>query len=453
MKIQFIFKNLFKKPLFFFLSYFLSLSYFSFFLKKVKQGSKKKYFFFKKKEYIYFDSFFFLDIFNFFFFLHTRFVFRFKQVKSKLFTFKFNYVGLEFFLGFFDFFFFLKNWLLAFFFFFFLFYFFIFIRFLPFNKIFFEFFLIIMFLYWLISGFVFFFKKYQFGKFTSVIQRFWKRTYILFWLIESGVFLVFFYLTLNASEEPVFMYDQLKLYKSHFFSWRIFIFKLFLLIFLIFIGFFIQLNLKFNVFSKNIFFLILNTIILVYIFWLEFYQFFHIINFYNNLNWYFDNDEFFWNLELEFRRTRLANNYISICLMAKFWHLVFIFVFWVFFLLRLNELKRIRYSLLAANNQNFIILYLMSWLYMYPWLKFYFKGFFDLNYYWFFLNNRSLFFRIFFTDIKLFFFSFFNKNYFDFYFFSIFNFFYFFESTSELGFNQFKKHFLKDFVIISFNLF
>ena len=98
------------------------------------------------------------------------------------------------------------------------FYYLMYIRLLPFNKIIFEWTLIIMFLYWLLSGFVFFIKKYQYSKFTSVIQRFWKRTYIIFWLIESGVFLTFFYLTLNASEEPTYMYDQMKLYKTHLFS-------------------------------------------------------------------------------------------------------------------------------------------------------------------------------------------------------------------------------------------
>ena len=69
----------------------------------------------------------------------------------------------------------------------------LYIKLLTFNKLVFEWTLIIMFLYWLFSGFVFFIKKYQYSKFTSVIQRFWKRTYILFWLIESGVFLIFFF--------------------------------------------------------------------------------------------------------------------------------------------------------------------------------------------------------------------------------------------------------------------
>jgi hypothetical protein len=331
------------------------------------------------------------------------------------------------------------------------FYFLMYIRLLPFNKIIFEWVLIIMFLYWLMSGFVFFIKKYQYSKFTSVIQRFWKRSYILFWLIESGVFLTFFYLTLNASEEPVYMYDQMKLYKSHLFSWRWFLIKLIPMVSLIIIGYFFQLNLKWNLFLKQSAILLLLTLIVVYLVWLEFYQFFHVINFYGNLVWVYDYDEFLWNLELEFRRTRLSNNYVAVCLMAKFWHLVFIFVFWVFFVLRVNEIKRVRYPLLVANLQNFIILYIMSWLYMYPWLKFLFRPHLDTPYYWFFLNARRVGIRVFFNDIKLFYFSAFSALNFNFSGFKSGLFYYWINTSTLVGFDQYKKFVIRDYLIQSFS--
>jgi hypothetical protein len=334
----------------------------------------------------------------------------------------------------------------------FVFYFLIYSRLLPFSKVLFEWFLISMFLYWLFSGFVFFVKKYQFSKFTSVIQRFWKRSYILFWIIESGFFVTFFYLTLNASEEPVYMYDQMKLYKMHLFSWRLFIPKLVLLIILLIVGYYYLFTLKWSYFNKQSYILIVITLVLLYLFWLEFYQFFHIISFYSNLNWVFDYDEFIWNLELEFRRTRLANNYVTLCLLAKFWHLVFIFLFWVFFLLRSNEIGRVRYFFFSANLQNFLILYIMSWLYMYPWLKFCFRGFLDEGYFWFVFNFRSLGLRIFFNDLKLFFFSIFNNfNFTKNFNFENFSFFYFFESSNLTNYNQFKKHALRDFIINKLN--
>ena len=321
------------------------------------------------------------------------------------------------------------------------------IRNISFNKVFFEWFLIIMFLYWLLSGFTFFIKKYQFSKFTSVIQRFWRRTFIIFWLIESGVFLTFFYLTLNSSEEPVYMYDQAKLFKSHLFSWRLFFLKIFLNIYLILLSYYLLLSMNYTNFKKQNIFILSITLILLYFVWLEFYQFFHIINFYANLIWLFDFDDFVWNLEVEFRRTRMSNNYTALCLIAKFWHLIFIFVFWIFFILRVNELSRSRYPLFSANCQNFIILYIMSWLFMYPWLKFFFRGILDINYFWFFNNTNKISNRLFLTDLKLFYFSsFFSKI--DLYFFKNSDFFYFFESSKEMFFSW-KKHFLKDVIINS----
>lgn len=319
------------------------------------------------------------------------------------------------------------------------------IRNISFNKVIFEWFLIIMFLYWLLSGFVFFIKKYQFSKYTSVIQRFWRRTFILFWLIESGVFITFFYLTLNASEEPVFMYDQMKLNRSHLFSWKLFFLKIFPNIYLIFLSYYLLISLNYTNFKKQNIFLIAITLLLLYFVWLEFYQFFHIINFYANLIWLFDYDEFVWNLEVEFRRTRMSNNYVSLCLIAKFWHLIFIFVFWVFFILRVNELSRVRYPFYSANCQNFIILYIMSWLFMYPWLKFFFRGVLDINYHWFLNNTNKITNRLFINDLKLFYFNFlfFNKNL-DY--FNNFNFYYFFEYSNNLVFSW-KKHFLKNTIL------
>lgn len=325
-------------------------------------------------------------------------------------------------------------------------------RLLPFSKVLFEWVLISMFFYWLISGFVFFIKKYQYSKFTSVIQRFWKRTYILFWIIESGTFATFFYFSLNAGEEPTYMYDQIKVFKTHLFSWRLFLLKLIPTISLIILGYYLLLSLKWTTFSKQSSMIVILTLTLVYIFWLEFYQFFYIVNYYGNLVWNYDSSEFLWSLDIEFKRTRLVNNLTSICLIAKFWHLVFIFLFWIFFILRINEIGRIRYPLLAANLQNFIILYIMSWLYMFPWVKFAIKRHMESPYYWFFYNARKVGTRVFFNDIYLFFISFSNNLRFD----NLFNFntglfYYWIESSSENGLLQYRKFIIRDSIISNLN--
>jgi hypothetical protein len=37
-------------------------------------------------------------------------------------------------------------------------------------------------------------------------------------MCEAFLFVIFLFLTLNAAEEPVYMYDQAKVYKTHLFS-------------------------------------------------------------------------------------------------------------------------------------------------------------------------------------------------------------------------------------------
>jgi hypothetical protein len=275
------------------------------------------------------------------------------------------------------------------------------LRLLPFNKIMFAWIAIIMFSYWLVSGFVFFFKKYQFGKYTSVVQRFWRRTYILFWLIEGATFSVFLFFTINSSQESFYMFDQINIYKTHLYSWRFFLLKIFPIILLIISTYLLLVSLKWNLFGKHSIWLFFLTSFLTYIVWLEFYQFFHVLNFYGNLNWIYDVDDHSWSLEQEPRRTRIVNHYVMLLFILKFWHVVFIYGFWIFFVLRCWETKRIRYPLLAANFQNFIILYIFAWVFMYPWFKFFFRKFLDTPYYWFYINNRRLGFRILFNDFKL----------------------------------------------------
>lgn len=325
-----------------------------------------------------------------------------------------------------------------------------FLKSLPFSKIIFGYVLLGNMIYLFLSGFVFFFKKYQYRLYTSVIQRFWRRTLIIFWVIEGSLFIIFVYLIFNANQEPVYVYDNIQIYKTHFYSWRYFLVKVILSSLLILLTYMLLLSLKWNTFTKtnNISFFI--TIILLYIAWLEFYQLFHLMNCYGTVNWIYDFSEHLWNLELEFKRTRIVNHYVTIGLVAKFWHIVFAVVFWIFFLLRGVESSRYRYPLLSANLQNFIIVYVMSWLYMYPWFKYVARKTLDMPYFWFFVNNRKLGVFLFFNDIKLYYWGLVDYVNYS----TIFNFlyknnsyFYWHESSSMIGNTQFRKHNIRDLFI------
>ena len=329
-------------------------------------------------------------------------------------------------------------------------YMFLFLKSLPFNKIIFVWAAIFMFFYWLLSGFVFFFKKYQFSRYTSSIQRFWRRTYILFWLIEASTFLVFLFFTINSSQESFYMFDQISIFKSHLYSWKLFFLKIFPIILLIILSYFLLLSLKWNVFSKHSVWLLFITFFLTYTVWLEFYQFFHVLNFYSNLNWIYDLDDHTWSLELESRKSRMVNHYVMILFILKFWHIIFIYSFWLFFVLRSIETKRIRYPLLSSNFQNFIILYIFAWVFMYPWFKFFFRRFLDSPYYWFYINNRKLIFRIFFYDFKIIYYG--LISYYDVFNINLFkknDFFYFKISNFNNNYEFFKKSFIKNNIIKS----
>ena len=264
----------------------------------------------------------------------------------------------------------LRLWLLPILFFMFFVYYSFFLKSLPFSKIFAGYILLANMFYLLISGFVFFIKKYQYRLYTSVIQRFWRRTLIIFWAIEGSLFTCFVYLIFNASQEPIHVYDNIQIYKTHFYSWRFFLVKIILSSLLIIFTYMFLLSVKWNTFTKTNNLALFITLLLLYIAWLEFYQLFHLMNCYGTANWVYDFSEHLWNLELEFKRTRIVNHYVTIGLVAKFWHIVFAVVFWIFFILRGLESSRFRYPLLAANLQNFLIIYFMSWLYMYPWFKY-----------------------------------------------------------------------------------
>lgn len=118
-------------------------------------------------------------------------------------------------------------------------------------------------------------------------------------------------------------------------------------------------------------------------------------------------------------------------------------------MLRVNEIGRVRYALLAANSQNFIILYMMSWVYMYPWVKFAFRRHLETQYYWYFFNARRIGIRVFFNDLVLFLSSLFRLNFINtnFFYFNTGLFYYWIESTSETNLLQYKKFIIRDYII------
>lgn len=71
-------------------------------------------------------------------------------------------------------------------------------------------FFIVFILYFFINIWFYFYNIYSFSKYTSSVQRFWKRTFMLFWVIEFFLFSIFLYLLFISPEEPYYTYSSTK---------------------------------------------------------------------------------------------------------------------------------------------------------------------------------------------------------------------------------------------------
>ena len=245
--------------------------------------------------------------------------------------------------------------------------------------------------FWLISGFNFFLKRYRFGKYTSSIQRFWKRTNAYFWLIEGFLFLLFFYYYLNSSQEVYYMWDEANLNQHQLLSLTSFYMSSFILISLIMYSFFLLLNLNSYSFKQLLIHLTIITLGIIFIFLLECYQFYYIITlFYENV-WNYLGEDSVWQLDVDSPKIRAKQQYFVLALIAKYWHFLFIFFSWLFVVFKSFEQKRIHYSLFGVNLQNLILLLLLNSLFVINWLKWIFRRFYDMVYYWFFTDQNMWF--------------------------------------------------------------
>ena len=285
--------------------------------------------------------------------------------------------------------------------------FFFFLCFLDSSKQFAAFYIIGIIVYILFSNFNIFLKKYSNGKFTSANQRFWKRTNIVFWLIEGFLFSLFFYYYLNSSQEPVYMFDYSSLNQEYLLSLENSIISLLNISFILILCFILLI--KINSLSHNqiLFFLIVISIFIFYMFLFETYQFFFLLNIFSEKVFNYSNLECVWELESYNSIIRVKQQYLLLCLVAKYWHFIFIFISWFFFLSKYTENYTISYNSLGYNVQNLIILYFLNIVILIQWLKVIFKKFFENIFYWFYtnwdLNNiffflQELFFIIFFVS-------------------------------------------------------
>jgi len=266
------------------------------------------------------------------------------------------------------------------------------------NKLTLSILVIFFFCYYLWFGFTNFVKLYRFSRYTSSIQRFWRRTFAAFWGLEFGVFVVFLYLTAKASSEPIYVYDYLRLHVKLAPSYKDFLFRSLLYVYAISALTHLLLVLRWSLWTIQVYYIVAATALLVYIVYLDFYQFIYAISTYGGIQWSFDVDILNWWLQPTYTKNRPLNHYIMLCLVVKFWHVVFVFLFWLFFIIRSIEISKLRFLNVSLNTQNTIIIYILSWVPMFIWIQYASSIFFSSQYYWCFINCRSAVLRLFFLD-------------------------------------------------------
>lgn len=279
---------------------------------------------------------------------------------------------------------------------------FFYLRDIPVNKHLFSVVSLGLFMYLLISGFVFFLKKYRYAKYTTAMHRFWRRSFSIFWALEGFLFVVFMYLTFLCNQEPFFMYDNMQFFRDYTYSWRFFIHENSLVLLIVFILNLSLIRLKEISTTKTLILILTASLVYFYLTYIEFYQFYYTISHYNPTVWLFDYEFSKWYIDLETtqtKRTRILLHFITICLIAKFWHFVFILSFWVFSVSKWLQNRQVTFQLLGANLQNAVILYLLNWILMYPWIKVAFRKFLYRHYKWLYVNFRSIGSRVLLNDI------------------------------------------------------
>lgn len=269
-------------------------------------------------------------------------------------------------------------------------------------------FVLLIVFYLLMSTFNNFLNKYKYGKFTSAIQRFWKRTGMTFWILEGFLFLIFFYYFLNSSQEPLYMFDYANLNQELLIQLKVSYKNMILLSLAIYFSFILILNNNYLNYYQNIILLSLISLIVFYMLYIETYQFVYIVSLFTDKNWNFDEHGQIWVLEFEQNNLRVKQQYFILCLIAKYWHFIFIFISWFFFVIKCFEINKINYTLMGYNIQNLLILYILNLFCLIQWAKWLFKKFLELTYYWFHVQYDEKFFVLIVHEIIEIFFSFFR---------------------------------------------
>ncbi len=253
--------------------------------------------------------------------------------------------------------------------------------------------------YWVVSIFIYLFKKAKFGTFTRMIQRFWKRTLYLFWLLEIGLFMIYLYLSIISPQEVAYMLDNTQLFLSYGSDMLPFFKTLLRPLFIILFANVYLLCHKFNAPKTPIAAII--ALMLVLGLYDDFLQFYAINQHYSSFNWNHvslensgdailkSNYLGIWEQELAELKLRTYIHYMYLLVFLKLWHTLFIVYFFLFFENARLFTNNTSFNVISANIQNFYFLMFFSYILKISLIKYYLNYFGSFVYYWFYTNPNA----------------------------------------------------------------
>ena len=131
---------------------------------------------------------------------------------------------------------------------------------------------------------------------------------------------------MNSSQEPTFMYDYSSLNQEYLIPLNVVFINIILLSMTIYLIYFILLRLNNLNFRQLLGLLLLPTLLLLYSFFIETYQFIYVLTSFRDDSLVFLEEDNLWTNILDDPIVRIKQQYLLICLIAKYWHFLFIFI-------------------------------------------------------------------------------------------------------------------------------
>lgn len=239
-------------------------------------------------------------------------------------------------------------------------------------------------IYWFISIFLFISKKNLYGKFTSTIQRFWKRSFFLFWSIEIFLFCIYLFLICNNPEETFYVLDFNKLNKTYLVNFYDFLYKSLFFVYISSVLYPFLLVCKVSK-KKKFFFLFFWFHFLIYV---EISQIIFINNYFFSYTYVYDSEDKIWSQENEALKSRTFFYYIFIIVLLKYWHIFFIYYYLILSYWYLSFTNFISFNWVSSLYQNFFYMYIFNFIYLYLFFKKFSKYYWSLEFNEMFLSQN-----------------------------------------------------------------